>query len=63
MSEFRGEMKTLVQTYVELLYPDDLEMQVPHFLKTLPQAKPPLQLMKCEIMWLPVLRGMLKSKP
>ena len=27
MSEFRGEMKTLVQTYVELLYPDDLEMQ------------------------------------
>ena len=27
MSEFRGEVKTLVQTYVELLYPDDLEMQ------------------------------------
>ena len=27
LSEFRGEMKTLVQTYVELLYPDDLEMQ------------------------------------
>lgn len=31
MSEFRGEMKTLVQTYVELLYPDDLEMQTALF--------------------------------
>jgi len=27
VTNFKGEMKTLVQTYVELRYPDDLEMQ------------------------------------
>ncbi len=27
VTNFKGEMKTLVQTYVELLYPDDLDMQ------------------------------------
>ena len=31
MSEFRGEMKSLVQTYVELLYPDDSDMQAALF--------------------------------